>query len=115
MLESVVRRETEIRRPGCVDTSSPRPVQACSAVRALASVRAVVAALGCRSKPGDTCRAGTSTCMDRTTELACQAGRYIAAPCRGPEGCSEKASVVTCDVAANVTGDVCSTDDEGKG
>jgi len=107
---------TEFRRSRCVETSSLEPAQACSVVRGWRLAAVVLVALaGCKTKPGDSCRPGTAECLDRATELACQTGKYIAAPCKGPDGCTQKASVITCDVSANAAGDVCSTDDEGKG
>lgn len=72
-------------------------------------------AVGCRSKAGDACDRGTGACLDARTELACQGGRFVAAPCKGSRGCASDGATVTCDVSANAEGDVCSTEDEGKG
>ena len=65
-----------------------------------------------RPAPGDACEKGKATCLDAKTELQCQAGKLMAAPCRGAKGCDVAADMQTCDFSANVEGDVCSADDE---
>jgi hypothetical protein len=69
----------------------------------------------CKPKPGDACDKGKAACLDDKTELACQAGRYVAAPCKGPRGCAMVNKAIQCDITGNVAGDPCSTDDEGNG
>ncbi len=69
---------------------------------------------GCTAKAGDACTKGTASCADASNELTCQDGKLIQAPCRGPKGCAVAAEKLTCDIAANKAGDVCSTDDEGN-
>jgi hypothetical protein len=86
-----------------------------------------VVVFGCKGvgvikpKVGDACTKGLGACLDDHTELACQNGTYISAPCRGPKGCqvqtspSSSTATMTCDASANQTGDPCSTDDEDTG
>lgn len=81
----------------------------------LSLVGALLAAAGCEAKAGDPCQAGTATCLDQHTKLSCLNGRYTQSPCRGPLGCRNSAGKNLCDVTTNREGDVCSTDDEGKG
>jgi hypothetical protein len=78
----------------------------------LASIAPVA---GCKAKPGDSCQRGTVLCLDEHTELSCQGGRFIAAPCKGAKGCAARGEPIECDVSANLEGDVCSTEDENKG
>jgi hypothetical protein len=47
------------------------------------------------------------------SELICQNGRYIQAPCKGPRGCGLTSKGVFCDISGNAPGDPCSTDEEG--
>ena len=68
---------------------------------------------GCKPKVGDSCEAGKSACADEKNELACQGGKFIQAPCKGPKGCAVEGSTLTCDISANAAGDVCSTGDDG--
>ena len=70
---------------------------------------------GCKPKPGDSCQKGTAACLDERTQLACQAGFYVAVPCKGVKGCYPAGNLSVCDVSGNAAGDACSTDDEGKG
>jgi hypothetical protein len=52
--------------------------------------------------------------VDPKTELACQHGTFVAAPCKGSSGCTQDANHLYCDFTGNATGDPCSTDDEGN-
>jgi len=72
-------------------------------------------ALGCHREPGpgDSCKPGDIRCLDPKTELACQKGTFVSAPCKGPMGCREDGKHLTCDVTGNLEGDPCSSDDEG--
>ncbi|HEX4478065.1 MAG TPA: hypothetical protein VH142_23425 [Polyangiaceae bacterium] len=77
----------------------------------------IVCAAACKDKPpvpGDTCTPTDIRCVDAKTELACQKGVFIATPCKGPSGCRESNKQLFCDVTGNVTGDLCSTDEEGS-
>jgi hypothetical protein len=74
---------------------------------------AFVVATGCKPHAGSSCDKGESRCQDRTTQLACQNGSYVATPCRGPGGCALTAAGISCDISKNRAGDRCSTDDEG--
>jgi hypothetical protein len=89
--------------------------------RALVSVGLVlaaataVAAIGCgKPKAGDACEKGRALCQDDKTELSCQGGKYLAAPCKGAKGCYTQGQNLFCDISGNAAGDVCSTDDEGN-
>jgi hypothetical protein len=74
-----------------------------------------LAALGCgKPKAGDTCTKGKAACQDDKTELICQGGKFIVAPCKGPKGCAVTGDTLHCDISGNVAGDLCSTDDEGN-
>jgi hypothetical protein len=81
----------------------------------LAAALLAVAVASCRSpKPGDGCERGARECQDPSTELACQGGRYIASPCKGPSGCALHRGQVLCDITGNAEGDLCTVEDEGK-
>lgn len=75
-----------------------------------------LAAAACDKQPvaGDPCKKTDIRCVDPKTELACQKGVFVAAPCKGPLGCQETNKVLTCDISGNADGDPCSTDDEGN-
>lgn len=71
----------------------------------------------CKEKPpgpGDPCKKTDILCLDPRTELACQRGVFVAAPCKGPLGCREDGKHLQCDFSGNQDGDPCSTDDEGN-
>jgi hypothetical protein len=72
--------------------------------------------LGCEHQPapGQPCKPEGVRCLDPKTELACQNGFFIAAPCKGPDGCRETEKRLLCDIRGNAAGDVCSTGDEGN-
>ena len=74
----------------------------------------LVGAVACKAKVGDPCTQGQAACLDQKTELACQGGNFIAAPCKGSKGCVVQGEEQRCDYSGNAVGDVCSTDDEGK-
>lgn len=67
----------------------------------------------CKPGPGSSCDKGEARCIDKKSQLVCQKGSYIQAPCKGPRGCSLTPSGVSCDITGNQPGDVCSTDEEG--
>lgn len=73
----------------------------------------VLGLASCKPGPGSSCDKGEARCVDRTSQLVCQNGHYIQAPCRGPRGCGLTPSGISCDISANQPGDVCSTDEEG--
>jgi hypothetical protein len=72
-----------------------------------------LSAVACKKKVGDACTKGQAACLDDKTELACQDGKLVSAPCKGPNGCKIAEGKLTCDISANVAGDACSTDYEG--
>lgn len=84
--------------------------------RLVAFAAVVAAAAGCHheSGPGDECKPTDIRCVDPKTELACQSGVFISAPCKGPLGCREDGKRLVCDFSGNATGDPCSTDEEGN-
>lgn len=75
-----------------------------------------LAIAGCNKEPvpGDACKPTDIRCVDPRTELACQKGVFIAAPCKGPLGCREDGKHLVCDFSGNAEGDVCSLDEEGS-
>ena len=77
-------------------------------------VAAVAFGCACKKKPGDSCLNGEAACLDEKTELVCQEGKYIQAPCNGATGCKMENATVTCDISGNALGDVCSKDDDGN-
>lgn len=74
---------------------------------------ALFVASGCKPAPGSSCSKGEARCLDKTTQLACQDGKYIATPCRGPNGCGIAPEGIRCDISGNKPGDPCSTEDDG--
>lgn len=69
--------------------------------------------LACKPKAGDACSSGQAACQDDKTELVCEGGKFIAAPCKGAKGCKTEGSTQTCDSSANAPGDVCGKVSEG--
>jgi len=67
----------------------------------------------CKPGPGSSCDKGEARCVNKQSQLVCQSGSYIEAPCRGPRGCALTPTGVSCDITGNKAGDVCSTDEEG--
>jgi hypothetical protein len=65
------------------------------------------------AKPGDSCTTGKASCMDKTTELVCQDGKFVTAVCRGPKGCYTEGEKQRCDISANADGDPCPLASEG--
>jgi hypothetical protein len=84
-------------------------------VSVLVVLAAPVVSSGCNREPGpgDSCKPSEIRCVDPKTELACQKGVFMAAPCKGPLGCSEDGKHLFCDFSGNSDGDPCSLDDEG--
>ncbi len=70
--------------------------------------------LGCEPGVGSSCDPDEARCLNPTTELVCQDGKYIATPCRGPGGCAVLPNVgVACDITKNKPGDDCAAGEEG--
>lgn len=91
-----------------------RPTRAPSHALALALAAALALGLAaCKKKVGDACQKGQAACLDEKNELACQDGKLVAAPCKGPLGCKVEGNKLTCDISGNAAGDSCSTDYEG--
>lgn len=74
---------------------------------------ALWSAFGCKPGVGSACNKGEAACLDARRELSCQAGKFIATPCKGPEGCRATERGTRCDFSGNQPGDLCSSDDEG--
>lgn len=59
----------------------------------------------------DTCAKaseGHASCgSDKKSKVVCTGGKYAVGACRGPDGCKEEGSTVTCDVSISVVGDGC--------
>jgi hypothetical protein len=73
----------------------------------------VVAACDDKGAPGDPCKPTDAQCLDPHTELACESGVLVAAPCKGPKGCRETGQELLCDFSENEAGDRCARSDEG--
>jgi hypothetical protein len=73
----------------------------------------LVAGTGCKKKVGSSCEKGEARCQDRTTELVCEDGKFVATTCKGPGGCVENRESVTCDIAGNQPDSPCSKVEEG--
>jgi hypothetical protein len=80
----------------------------------IALLQAILFIAGCKPSVGSSCENGEARCVDAKTELACQAGQFIATPCHGPGGCVQTAQSTSCDFSGNKNGDACSADDEGS-
>lgn len=65
------------------------------------------------AKPGDACGIGKAACLDRTTELVCQDGKFVTSICRGPKGCYTEGDRQRCDISGNADGDPCPLVSEG--
>jgi hypothetical protein len=83
------------------------------AVSAVLGLALLLLAGGCRPKVGSRCDQGEARCLDGKTVMVCQAGTFISAPCKGPQGCALTAKGTACDASGNAAGDPCSKDDEG--
>ncbi len=82
-------------------------------MRPVALVLSSLLLLACKPTVGSSCEKGEARCQDKQTQLICSEGKLIAAPCRGPAGCSTTATGVACDISTNQPGDACSADEEG--
>ncbi|MEZ4221035.1 MAG: hypothetical protein R3B13_08900 [Polyangiaceae bacterium] len=67
----------------------------------------------CKPGVGSSCDKGEAKCLNKQAQLACEDGKYIETPCRGPNGCSIAPEGTRCDISANKAGDRCSKGDEG--
>lgn len=65
----------------------------------------LITACATTKKPGDSCRAGPSTCVDATSVGTCRAFTWHVDPCRGPAGCGSG----TCDQSVALKDDTCGT------
>lgn len=69
---------------------------------------------GCEPGVGSSCDQAEARCLNESTQLVCQEGKYVATPCRGPGGCALLPTVgVACDITRNKPGDVCAVGEEG--
>ena len=64
--------------------------------------------------PGDSCKHADMRCADPHTELTCEKGVFVAAPCKGPLGCKEDGKHLLCDFTGNAEGDRCSLEEDGN-
>jgi hypothetical protein len=63
---------------------------------------------GLKPQPGGKCvTAGKYQCSDPTSALLCQAGTYVAVPCRGPQGCAGLGNNSACDDDLGLDGEAC--------
>src|SRR5262249_21371535 len=71
-------------------------------------------AAACSAKAGDDCSIGKHVRLDKGTMLACNTGRYVAVPCKGPGGCVDPGSSPICDFSHDEGGGECPDTLEGK-
>jgi len=67
----------------------------------------------CKPGVGSSCEKGEARCLGDRSALACQAGKFIETPCRGPHGCTLSERGTSCDISGDKPGEACSRDDEG--
>src|SRR5262245_18967881 len=87
---------------------------------------AAVLGAGCKGKKkaGDVCSGDEALCVDKTSILECQGGKFAQMTCKGPQGCTEKHKgsttsgrtvthnyAVDCDFTGNPAGDTCLEDE----
>ena len=76
----------------------------------------ILAVAGCGGiSEGQDCDTGGYACEDGSSALECREGTWTRLPCRGPSGCSEDGSAVTCDTSAALEGDACGLSAAGRG
>ena len=81
-------------------------------VRLLLPLLLIVSA--CEPGLGSSCEPDEARCLNASTQLVCQDGKYIATPCRGPGGCAVLPTMgVACDITKNKPGDQCAMAEEG--
>lgn len=61
------------------------------------------------------CENGKRSCRDKSTSLYCANGKWQTDTCKGDRGCYEDKGMVSCDITANVDGDVCPAAMDGFG
>lgn len=81
--------------------------------RALAAFSPILLGSGCRAAVGGACEKGEARCLDGNRALACESGKFIEVPCRGPKGCAAGPNSIACDIKQSRAGDRCSRDEEG--
>jgi hypothetical protein len=63
--------------------------------------------VGCKKKPGDTCKPEEMACLDPKAALICVNGAFAEMKCRGAAGCAASADAVSCDNKFAEVGDGC--------
>jgi hypothetical protein len=74
---------------------------------ALALAFAVALLPACGKRPGGSCKATESLCMNPTTALSCTGGKFSEVQCKGPLGCTRYQDHANCDVSVSAEGDPC--------
>jgi hypothetical protein len=67
-------------------------------------------AAGCKKGEGSSCKGDESTCLDKTTALACRDGKFVKVACRGPLACAKFRDRANCDDSVANDGDSCMGD-----
>lgn len=80
----------------------------------LLTVGLLVVACGA-PQPGGSCDSVGFLCIDATTAIECQVGKWSALPCRGPMGCVRQGNLIKCDMSGNLEGDACAASAVGSG
>lgn len=71
-----------------------------------------VLAAGCKKKAGGSCKGAESTCVDKTTAIACRGGTFVEVACPGPLGCSKYQDHANCDTSVANAGETCMGEDD---
>jgi hypothetical protein len=83
-----------------------------AAILLAATALALAASAGCKPKAGSSCKAGESTCADKTTALTCRDGKLAEVPCAGPLGCAKIRERAQCDTSIANDGDAGMAEDD---
>lgn len=70
----------------------------------------VVLSAGCKPKVGGKCKEGAVVCTKEGSLFCGDDGKYVAAGCHGPAGCTAAGTDSTCDQSLSIAGDGCETE-----
>jgi len=81
----------------------------------LAVTLAFLGGVGCGAQEGGACSGEVYHCAAQDSILECRGGRWVAIPCKGPDGCRAVSGGLACDVTGNQEGEGCPSAMEGTG